>query len=187
MNKKNIFLVSIIILLFAAIVGIINIQIKKNKEDSNYQPFTYLPTLNFNQFKTLYDNKDEFYVYIGRPDCGDSRQFENEFAKYFVDFDKEGNFVQLRYDLGDNPFYYFDVSEIIESTKSIEQRKTYKSYGFYYTPSLIHYKEGKVVNIAEWDPVFGFDVTDYLKWFYDNQLIASKDEVYHKGPTDRND
>lgn len=190
MNKINVLLVGIIILLIAAVVGVINIQILRNNDDKDeYQSFTYLPTLNFNQFKTKYDNLEEFYVYIGRPDCGDSRQFEKEFTQYFVDFDRDGKFAQLRYDLGNENkhFYYFDSSEIIESTKSLEQRNTYKPYGFYYTPSLVHYKNGEVVSIAEWDPVFGFDVTDYLKWFYDNDLITPKDEVYHEGNTDKKD
>jgi len=180
-------LLSAIVLLVGALAGVFYFQNQRNKDEvEKYKPYPYINSISFDEFKTKYDNQDEFFVYIGRPDCGDSRQFEKEFTQYFVEFDKDGNFAQLKYDLGNKQFYYFDISEIIESTKSIDQRNFYKQYGFYYTPSLLHYKDGQVVNIAEWDPVFGFEVTDYLKWFYDTNLISPKNEVYHEGPTDRN-
>ncbi len=180
-NRYFIAIIAIVILI-AALIGVIYFF---NDKDEQIKEFTYIKPLNFQEFKTKYDNGEEFYVYIGRPDCGDSRQFEKEFINYFVEFDKEGNFAQLKYQLEEKPFYYFDISEIIETTSSYDARNQYKVYGFYYTPSLVHYRDGQVVNIAEWDPIFGFTVTDYMQWFYETGLITPNDAVYHEGPTDR--
>ncbi|ERJ12084.1 thiol-disulfide isomerase [Haloplasma contractile] len=154
-------------------------------EESDPKSFDYLPTLNHADFKEKYDAGQEFYVYIGRPECGDSIKFNKEFESVFVDFNTDGTVADIKYDLDVKNFYYFNVAEIIPDFKQ-EDRDQYKDlYGFYFTPSLVHYKDGKVVNIAEWDSIYGFSSADYMKWFYETDLIVPNNEVYHEGATDK--
>jgi len=186
-NNKMIY--GIIGVLIIIIIGFSLYWILNQEEQP--QPFTYLPILNHEQFQTKFNSNEEFFVYIGRPDCGDSIKFEQEFKQLFVEIDKDGD-VDLLYNLDQKNFYYLDISEIIDSTKNVEKRMEYKElYHFYYTPTLIHYKDinedGVIepVRIAEWDATYGFLIADYMEWFYDTGLITPNDQVYHDGGTDK--
>lgn len=170
------------------IFGVKLIFTVNNKDE--YKEFNYLPSINHQQFKEKFNKGEDFFVYIGRPDCGDSRKFEQEFRELFIEFDNEGNFVDVLYNLDEINFFYFDISEIIDSTKNVEKRMEYKDkYQFYFTPSLIHYQDkdgdgvSEAVSIAEWNATDGFKIADYMKWFYDTELVQPNDNVYHENGT----
>jgi hypothetical protein len=189
----------IIVLLIVAIAGVIYFiqshnEEAKEQESPKYTQVDFLPNLNEASFKDKLNNGEEFNVLIWRPDCGDSQIFIDEFLNYFAEYDEDGNFARLKYNLGDTNFYSLDISEFIGKISDKSTRGHYRDlYGFYFTPSLVHYKDvdddgkSEVANIAEWDPVYGFESNDYLKWFYDNQLVTPRVEVYHEGQTDKQD
>ncbi len=195
MKERNVFM-ALIVLLIITLASVLYFQFGKvNKteltttttKDTTVTDFTYLPNLDETTFKEKLDSGEAFSVLIWRPDCGDSQKFIQEFQNYFVELDSNGNFERLKYDLGnpDKNFYSFDISTLGFSIGDRTSREQYKDlYGFYYTPSLVHYENGQVVNIAEWDPIYGFIPTDYLQWFYDNNLITPQTAVYHEGSSD---
>jgi hypothetical protein len=157
---------------------------KDNQVEKDYSEFTYLPTLNHQSFQDKLNAGATFYVYIGRPDCGDSRQFNEEFETLFVDTKVN----EVMYGLDEQEFYYFDISEIIDSTRNKDARVSYKeSYGFYYTPSLVAYEDldgdgvSEVKNIAEWTGNAGFYISDYMAFFYNNGLITPSESTVHEG------
>ncbi|MDF2699197.1 MAG: thiol-disulfide isomerase [Haloplasmataceae bacterium] len=176
-----------LVLLITTLLLLVGCTNKKDEveEEVKVDPFTILPTINHEQFQTKFNSNEDFFVYIGRFDCGDSDIFEADFIRNFVNYDEEDQSIfSVDYNLNEK-LYFFDISEIIETTKTYDQRNQYQElYGFYYTPTLVHYKNGEIVHIAEWDPVYDFDFTDYMKWFYDTNLVTPRPEVYHEGVSD---
>jgi hypothetical protein len=82
---------------------------------------------------------------------------------------------------------------LIDNLSDTDRRMTVKDqYGFYFTPSLVAYKDGnndgisEVINIAEWNPIDQFNISDYIKWFYDNGLISPSELIYHEGQSNKN-
>lgn len=98
------------------------------------------------RMKEVLSEKETVFVYVGRPNCGDSDIFE----KYFIDMmDKEGI---------DN-LYYFNIIEIV---KENEEGNKYKEilkeeFGVQYTPTLAKFQNGTLVLKSEWTPKDGYD------------------------------
>jgi thiol-disulfide isomerase/thioredoxin len=191
---RNIFYKIIIpvVLMITTLILLTLIFLSLNKAsdvvERNYSEFNYLPTLNYQQFSEKINNGDKFYVYIGSPDCGDSRRFHQEFEQLFVELDEHGKMIDLVYDF-DN-FYYFNIAEIIDATSNTELRHQFnEQYGFYFTPSLVAYEDitgigtSEVMNIAEWSALYGFSISNYMNWFYINDLIVPQERIVHDGPS----
>lgn len=75
--------------------------------------------------------KDNFVLYIGRDNCRDCQEFKPILAEYL----KMHKGVYI---------YYLDVKEIKKKPKDYEYLK--KELGFNWTPSIIHYKNKKIVD-----------------------------------------
>ena len=159
---------------------------KADEAEKDYSNFTHLQTLNYTSFQEKITDGDEFLIYIGHKDCGDSQLFNQQFETLFVD---EIGVLMVEFD----NFYYFDISEIIESLSDSDARSDYRDlYGFYSTPSLVSYKDidddgrSDIENIAEWRVGEGFYMRDYMQWFYDNGVLNANPNVVHEGPSERN-
>lgn len=94
----------------------------------------------------LLSNNEVVYVYVGRPNCGDSDMFE----KYFIDMMEENDIDNL---------YFFNIKSI---TDSYEDSQEYKDllkgeFGVMYTPTLAKYENGALVLKSEWTPEGGYN------------------------------
>lgn len=198
MKKIKLIITSIIIFLIVITVGVfyfINTRNHQSPKDGiKYTEINFLPNLNKSSFDAKRNNGDEFYGLIWRPDCGDSQIFIEEFLGFFAEYNEDGSFARLKYDLENKNFFSLDVSTFIEEISDTTTRQAYSDlYGFYFTPSLVFYRDinedgvSDVVDIAEWNPVFGFKPTDYLKWFYDHELVTANTAVVHDGKTNKKD
>ncbi|ERJ13580.1 hypothetical protein [Haloplasma contractile] len=187
MLKMNKLIYSLILIGVILLSGCEQTQEEQNEPEKD---FTYLNELTHEEFKAKFDAGEEFFIYIGRPDCGDSRKFEQEFEDLFVKLHEDGSVNFIRYEL-DQKLYYFDISSIIPDFDKVLRKEYHEKYDFYFTPTLLHYKnvdedpESDAIIIAEWDPVYGFEPTQYMNWFYDTGLIEPNQDIIHDGGTDR--
>lgn len=191
MNKY--YKIGLIVVLVAVVVLGVYFFMNRNNEENTQTEFTYLPEVTIDQIEAKINAGETFSLFVGRPDCSDSIRFQEDFKRMFVEEIDEDNYNVL-YDL-DQPeknFFYFNSKTLIPDLKDVDKRVENKEkYGFYFTPTLIHYEDtnedgiSEPTLIAEWDPLYDFHVADYMKWFYDTGLIVVNDEVNHDGPSDQ--
>ncbi len=100
------------------------------------------------EMEEIIASEEVVYVYMGRPDCGDSDVFE----AYFPDLLKEYEIDNL-----DN-FYYFEIKSL---TDEYSENQVYKDilenkFDMKYTPTLAKYVDGELVIKSEWTPEKGY-------------------------------
>lgn len=126
-------------------------ELKKSK--SEYPDiYNYLGSITYSQFKDKVKNKEEFYVYVGRPSCGDCNEFEPKFIEFIS-----------KYQLG-SKLVYLNVSELRENESEWEVYK--ETYGMHYTPTIAKFSGGELDKKVEWTPENGIsilDVEDFIK------------------------
>lgn len=111
------------------------------------------------EMKKIIEDNEEVYVYMGRPNCGDSDRFE----EYFPDIMEDYNVENL---------YYFNIKDIAEEYADNDQYKTMleKEFGMKYTPTLAKYVDGKLVLISQWTPENDYSKEDAIKFIKDSGL-----------------
>lgn len=168
MKSKKIFLIYFIILSLLGTSLSINFYLyninKKAKteilEASKSTPsiYNYLNSITINNFEEKVLSEEEFYIYIGRPDCGDCMLFEPMFEN-----------VIEKYNLYDK-IYYLNVKHFKETNS--DQWKSFKNkYGFTQTPAIIHFKNAENISIIEWNEEKGLSENIFLDWLKNNNLI----------------
>lgn len=156
-------LISIILAILLAVSLVFNFMLKKDVDaakklytDSYSQSYSRLTALNYGEFQKKVADKEEFYVYVGRPNCGDCKDMED----YFIGFIDE-------YNLQDK-IYYFNCKELRADEPEWEKFKT--TYGIKYTPTLAKFKDGKIESISEWTPELGYSSKMVEEWLEENNL-----------------
>lgn len=126
------------------------------KESQSEYPdiYNYLGSMTYSQFKNKVNNREDFYVYVGRPSCGDCNEFEPKFIELIS-----------KYQLGDN-VVYLNVSELREDENAWELYK--ETYGMHYTPTLAKFSEGKLDKSVEWTPETGISISDVENFILTN-------------------
>ncbi len=98
------------------------------------------------EMQKLLDDNSEVYVYVGRPNCGDSDDFE----EYFIDMMDEYEIDNL---------YFFNIKDITDELDDSQKHKELLSgeFGVMYTPTLAKFIDGEVVLVSEWTPESGYN------------------------------
>lgn len=143
MIKKSIIVLAItLIALFGAKFSYDYYQDNYSKmSDVSVEEITTIDEMN----RVLEEN-ETVYVYVGRPNCGDSDDFE----EYFVSMMEDNNIDNL---------YYFNIKSI---TDEYSENKEYKEmldeeFGVMYTPTLAKFENGELVLKSEWTPATGYN------------------------------
>ncbi|MFD2307303.1 thioredoxin family protein [Enterococcus termitis] len=129
---------------------------------SNYpEVYDYIDALTVDSFEKRMNQQDSFYVYVGRPTCGDCNDFEPKLIKLIKD-----------YDLHDQ-LQYLNVAKLRTQEKSWVNFK--ETYNLVYTPTLAKIEQGKLVSKVEWTPEAGISISDVEEWIELN-MIKNTDE-----------
>ncbi len=129
-----------------------------NIQDSISETYEYLDSITVNNFERRVASGDDFYVYVGRPDCGDCLLFEPMFRDVVDNYGVEDKLL------------YLNVKGFKENNE--DKWEPFKSkYGFTQVPALIHFKDGKNINIVEWDTEEGLSETRLIDWLQTNNLV----------------
>ncbi|MGG5342425.1 hypothetical protein IGI58_001631 [Enterococcus sp. AZ020] len=137
----------------------------ENKEEAlvisqgNYpEIYDYVDAITVDSFEKKIKQQDSFYVYVGRPTCGDCNDFEPkliELIKEYVIQDK---------------LMYLNVAKLRTQEKMWEEFT--ETYNLNYTPTVAKIEQGKLVSKVEWTPEAGISIRDVEKWIKTN--IAKK-------------
>lgn len=164
MKKKFYILVVVCIISFVVniVMFIVNKDIEQKFEASKKEispTYDYLNSITIRNFEKLVQDKEEFIVYIGRPDCSDCTYFEPIFRE-----------IIERYQLYDK-ILYLNVKKYRENNTEDVWNKFKEKYGFTQTPAIIKYADGKINSIVEWDSQEGLSKDRFIKWLVENKII----------------
>lgn len=120
-------------------------------EQSNYPDiYNTVDSITFDSFKEKIEREEDFYVYVGRPTCGDCNDFEPEFIKLV-----EEKKVTQR-------IFYLNVAKVRENEE--EWKKFKVDYNIVYTPTLAKYSKGVLTSKIEWTPENGISLQKVAEW-----------------------
>lgn len=165
MNKRNLKLLIIIFLLISISLNLYvylenkklteeKIDLKLNISDMN----EYLNSITVKNFEKKVLSGDDFFVYVGRPDCGDCNLFEPMFKD-----------VIKKYNLNEK-IIYMNIKSFRENDKEAWE-KFKNQYGFTQTPAIIHFNNGNNIDIIEWDNEKGLSYIMLIEWLKNINLI----------------
>ena len=128
--KKTILLSFVIFLVFGCAYT--------KKEEASKDRVTTIEEIDYNSLVEKLGQNEDFLLYIGRPDCGDCKEFY-PYLETYVDQTNQG-------------IYYLNIQNFRDSAKkedASEQEKTFyenlqKNLNFDWTPTLVRYVNGKV-------------------------------------------
>ena len=128
--KKAILLSFVFILLFGCAYT--------KKEEASKDRVTTIEEIDYDSLVEKLGQNDDFLLYIGRPDCGDCKEFY-PYLETYVDQTNQG-------------IYYLNIQNFRDNAKkedASEQEKTFyenlqKNLDFDWTPTLVRYVNGKV-------------------------------------------
>lgn len=128
--KKTILLSLVIILVFGCAYT--------KKEEASKDRVTTIEEIDYNSLVEKLGQNEDFLLYIGRPDCGDCKEFY-PYLETYVDQMNQG-------------IYYLNIQNFRDNAKkedASEQEKTFyenlqKNLNFDWTPTLARYVNGKV-------------------------------------------
>lgn len=158
--KAKIMVVIWIITILMLTIYIYNLNSKYNKlilENKSYVK-EYLDEILLDEFYEKYIQEEEMIIYVGRPDCSDSREFEQWFEP-----------IVIKYNLNDK-IQYLNIKPITDKYE-LYKNLTESKYGFKNTPTLIHYKNGEIHNIQEWTVLTGFTEEMVIEFLEESNLI----------------
>lgn len=98
------------------------------------------------ELRTILDENSTVYVYVGRPSCGDSDEFE----EYFIDMMKEDDIDNL---------VYFNINDIVKEHDFSADYKYVldEEFGVESTPTLAKFEDGELVLKSEWTMQGGYN------------------------------
>lgn len=128
--KKTILLSFVIILVFGCAYT--------KKEEASKDRVTTIEEIDYKSLVEKLGQNEDFLLYIGRPDCGDCKEFY-PYLETYVDQTNQG-------------IYYLNIQNFRDNAKkedASEQEKTFyenlqKNLNFDWTPTLVRYVNGKV-------------------------------------------
>lgn len=128
--KKAILLSFVFILLFGCAYT--------KKEEASKDRVTTIEEIDYNSLVEKLGQNEDFLLYIGRPDCGDCKEFY-PYLETYVDQTNQG-------------IYYLNIQNFRDNAKkegASEQEKAFyenlqKNLDFDWTPTLVRYVNGKV-------------------------------------------
>ncbi|MCB5954887.1 thioredoxin family protein [Enterococcus sp. CWB-B31] len=112
-------------------------------------------------FKQKLVREESFYLYVGRPTCGDC----NDFEPALIDLINE-------YELGDK-LLYLNVAKLRMDEPAWEEFKG--TYNLIYTPTLAKFEGGKLISKVEWTPEDGISA-DVVETWINNHVANGKNE-----------
>ncbi|MGX7263558.1 hypothetical protein DOK67_0001159 [Enterococcus sp. DIV0212c] len=118
------------------------------------QIYNHLDAITLNTFENKVANQESFYVYVGRPTCGDCNDFEPDLIKLVKMHKLEDQLL------------YLNVAELRTNETKWESFK--KTYDLIYTPTIAKFVNGKLDSKVEWTPEKGISVEQVNKWITDN-------------------
>lgn len=138
-----------IIVLIATLLILFGVKFGYDYYQDNYSKMSSVSVEEVTTVERMHEvlNENEtVYVYVGRPNCGDSDIFE----KYFVDLMDENEIDNL---------YYFNIIDIVEQNRENNEYKEIlkEEFGVQYTPTLAKYQDGTLTLKSEWTPKDGYD------------------------------
>ncbi|WP_226000237.1 thioredoxin family protein [Paenibacillus sp. BJ-4] len=170
MKKAYIAGLSVIVLLLIAIAisAVVKFQDleqvvqQKDKEiqasKNNYpEIYDHLNAVTFDGFKSLIQQDQSVFVYVGRPSCGDCNRFEPKFNKMIE-----------QYHLG-SKITFFNVHKIHEDKPQWNKFKA--DYNVKYTPTIAEFKQGKLIDKIEWTPERDLSTDAVKEWLISKKLI----------------
>lgn len=164
--KKNIIFAGILTAIFAANLLTANhayslsaeVEAKEAElvESKTSYPkiYNYIDAITLNTFKNKVAKQDSFYVYVGRPTCGDCNEFEPDLIELIKLHKLEEQLV------------YLNVAEL--RTNENEWNKFKKTYELVYTPTIGKFVKGELVSKVEWTPEDGISVERVEQWIKSN-------------------
>ncbi len=104
-------------------------------------------------------NEEIVYVYMGRPNCGDSDDFEIYFEKYLQDAPVD--------------FVFFNIIDIYKK-HSLENK--YKDiltaeFGMKATPTIAIFENGELIALSEWTPEGGYSEEMFEEFMKEHDLL----------------
>lgn len=124
-------------------------QAPQVEDEQVYQPFPeteevssiYLVELDYETLMDMMDEKNDFILYIGRPDCGDCREFEPLLANYL----NEKASIKV---------YYLNVKQFRDAANQEDATQEQKDFynnmredlAFTWTPTLQHRQGWDIIN-----------------------------------------
>ena len=128
--KKAILLSFVFILLFGCAYT--------KKEEASKDRVTTIEEIDYDSLVEKLGQNEDFILYIGRPDCGDCKEFY-PYLETYVDQTNQG-------------IYYLNIQNFRDNAQkedASEQEKTFyenlqKNLDFDWTPTLVRYVNGKV-------------------------------------------
>lgn len=165
MKKKVIYGLLLLVLcassLFSATKAYsLNNEMKKKEEEliiskNNYpEVYDFIDAMTVESFKNKIEKQEDFYVYVGRPTCGDCNAFEPELIELIEKYEIE------------NQLKYLNVAKL--RTQENEWETFKKNYDLLYTPTLAKFEQGKLVSKVEWSPESGISIKQVKKWIENN-------------------
>lgn len=120
---------------------------QKEQTDASKTVFD-LPQITFEQLDEELTNKGSFVVYFGWiENCTDSKNFQKNYLNKHINTNKEFQTIKV---------VNLD-KELPEALENRDERAAMKSkYDVEFSPTLVHYIDGKAVSKLEWTP----DTTD---------------------------
>jgi len=135
----------------------INKNLEREMQDSREEVpeiYHYLNSLTISNFENKISNKENFIVYIGRPDCGDCQLFEPQFIMQINDYNIDN-------------IWYLNVKKFRDENP--DKWEPFKEqYGFTQTPAIIHVSNGSIHDIIEWQDNKGLSQSDLKEWLDKN-------------------
>lgn len=105
-------------------------------------------------FKKKLAQKETFYLYVGRPTCGDCNDFEPELISLIEAYELQDRLL------------YLNVAQLRKDEPAWEEFK--ETYELIYTPTLAKFVEGKLVSKVEWTPEDGISAELVETWINNN-------------------
>lgn len=116
--------------------------------------YNHMGSITYAQFQEAVEMGEKFYIYVGRPTCGDCNDFEPELINLIT-----------KYNLG-NKILYLNVAELRKDEPGWELFK--ETYDLQYTPTLAEFSKGRLVTKVEWTPEEGIDIKDVEDYILKN-------------------
>ncbi|WP_086348576.1 thioredoxin family protein [Candidatus Enterococcus clewellii] len=105
-------------------------------------------------FKQKLVQEESFYLYVGRPTCGDCNDFEPDLIDLINEYDLEDKLL------------YLNVAKLRTDEPAWEKFK--ETYDLIYTPTLAKFEGGKLISKVEWTPENGISADMVETWINEN-------------------
>lgn len=116
--------------------------------------YDVINSVTYEGFKEKIANSENFYVYVGRPSCGDCSEFEPKFIQLLKEFNIEKEIV------------YLNVHGLKKNNQEWENFK--ESTSILYTPTIAKFENGKLADKFEWTPEKGISINKVHTWLEKN-------------------